>query len=82
MSGNAVRRALVRLRHPELTGALTAGLGTGLVAAGRAALVVHDGSRAVLAHEHGQRLLREAGFLLAVGSRPAIKGALLDRLGP
>lgn len=45
-----------------------------------AALVVHDGSRAVLVQEHGQRLLREAGFLLVFGSRPTIKAALLDRL--
>lgn len=45
-----------------------------------AALVVHDGSRAVLAQENGQRLLREAGFLLVFGSRPAIKAALLAAL--
>jgi alkylation response protein AidB-like acyl-CoA dehydrogenase len=47
-----------------------------------AALVVHDGSRAVLAHEHGQRLMREATFLLVFGTRPEIRAALLDRLSP
>ncbi|WP_112272156.1 acyl-CoA dehydrogenase family protein [Lentzea terrae] len=45
-----------------------------------AALVVHDGSRAVLPREHGQRLLREATFLLVFGTRPGIRAALLDRL--
>jgi alkylation response protein AidB-like acyl-CoA dehydrogenase len=44
-----------------------------------AALVVHDGSRAILPHEHGQRLIREATFLLVFGTRPGIRAALLDR---
>jgi alkylation response protein AidB-like acyl-CoA dehydrogenase len=43
-----------------------------------AALVVHDGSSAVRADHHAQRLLREAMFLLVFGSRPMIK----DELAP
>lgn len=46
-----------------------------------AALVVHDGSRAVLPRAHGQRLMREATFLLVFGTRPGIRAALLDRFG-
>jgi hypothetical protein len=38
---------------------------------------VTTGSRAVLAGEHAQRLVREATFLLVFGSRPAIRSALL-----
>jgi len=46
-----------------------------------AALAVRDGSRAVTADAHAQRLAREALFLLVFGLRPAIKSALLRRLG-
>lgn len=46
-----------------------------------AALAARDGSKAVLAGQHGQRLAREAVFLLVFGSRPEIKSALLRRLG-
>jgi len=46
-----------------------------------AALAVRDGSRSVTVDQHVQRLAREALFLLAFGSRPAIKSALLRRLG-
>ncbi len=42
-------------------------------------LLVSVGARAVLLHEHAQRLLREAAFLLVFGSRPAIHAALLRR---
>jgi hypothetical protein len=42
---------------------------------------VQTGSRAVLRDNHAQRLVREAAFLLVFGSRPAIKDALLHRLG-
>ena len=45
-----------------------------------AALVVAQGSRAVLADQHGQRLLREAGFLLVFGSRPGIRTTLRTAL--
>lgn len=47
-----------------------------------ATLAVHSGSRSVLRSQHAQRLLREAGFLLVFGSRPAIRDALLARLSP
>ena len=43
-------------------------------------LMVHTGSRSVLADQHAGRLFREAGFLLVFGSRPAIKSALQERL--
>jgi len=44
-----------------------------------AALVVHQGSRAILTDQDAQRLTREALFLVVFGSRPAIK-AHLSRL--
>ncbi len=77
---DATRDALHQADHDAIPKARAAAAELALRSA--AALVVHDGSRAVLAHEHGQRLLREAGFLLVFGSRPAIKAALLDRLSP
>jgi alkylation response protein AidB-like acyl-CoA dehydrogenase len=45
------------------------------------ALVVATGSVALLSGSHAQRLLREATFLQVFGSRPAIRAALLNRLG-
>jgi hypothetical protein len=42
-------------------------------------LLVSVGARGVLLHEHAQRLVREAAFLLVFGSRPAIHAALLQR---
>jgi len=45
-----------------------------------AALVTIQGSRAILAGQHPQRLAREALFLLVFGSRPAIKDHLAGRL--
>ena len=48
-----------------------------------AALLVAEGSRSLLEGRNGQRLLREAGFLLVFGSRPAIRASLMNRLtGP
>jgi alkylation response protein AidB-like acyl-CoA dehydrogenase len=48
-----------------------------------AAVLVSEGSRSLLELAHGQRLLREAGFLLVFGSRPAIRASLIKRLsGP
>ena len=47
-----------------------------------AALVVGQGSTAILADQDAQRLAREALFLLVFGSRPAIRqslGGLLTR---
>jgi hypothetical protein len=46
-----------------------------------AALAVWDGSKSIMTGQHAQRLAREALFLLVFGSRPAIKRALLRRLG-
>lgn len=45
------------------------------------ALVVSAGSRSLLADQHGQRLVREATFLLGFGTRPSIRNGLLRRLG-
>jgi hypothetical protein len=46
-----------------------------------AASIVSAGSRSIASDAHPQRLAREALFLLAFGSRPAIKSALLGELG-
>ena len=46
-----------------------------------AALTVRDGSNSITTDSHAQRLAREAVFLLVFGSRPAIKAALLRKLG-
>jgi alkylation response protein AidB-like acyl-CoA dehydrogenase len=46
-----------------------------------AALLVSSGSRAITRDQHAQRLAREALFLSVFGSRPAIRSALLQRLG-
>ena len=46
-----------------------------------AALAVRDGSSSITTASHAQRLAREAVFLLVFGSRPAIKAALLRKLG-
>jgi alkylation response protein AidB-like acyl-CoA dehydrogenase len=46
-----------------------------------AALAVWGGSRSVTVDQHGQRLAREAMFLLVFATRPGIKSALLRRLG-
>jgi alkylation response protein AidB-like acyl-CoA dehydrogenase len=45
-----------------------------------ATVTVTTGSRAVLAGAHGQRLVREATFLLVFGSRPTIRTELLRRM--
>jgi alkylation response protein AidB-like acyl-CoA dehydrogenase len=45
------------------------------------ALVAHSGSKAVVAGNHAERLLREATLLLVFGSRPSIRKALLADLG-
>jgi alkylation response protein AidB-like acyl-CoA dehydrogenase len=52
-----------------------------LAARAAAILTVHHGSRSIRTDEHPQRLFREAGFLLVFGTRPAIRTALLARLG-
>ncbi|MGH3657015.1 MAG: acyl-CoA dehydrogenase family protein, partial [Micromonosporaceae bacterium] len=76
---DACREALDSAGPEELPAARAAAAELALRAA--AMLTVTMGSRSVLLDEHGQRLLREATFLLVFGSRPGIKAALLDRLG-
>ncbi len=46
-----------------------------------AALMTTQGSRSLLVAEHGQRLAREAMFMLVYALRPASRAALLTRLG-
>ncbi len=46
------------------------------------AVCAGGGARSVLRDQHGQRLAREAVFLLVFGSRPAMRDALLGRLAP
>ncbi|MFD1722455.1 acyl-CoA dehydrogenase family protein [Amnibacterium endophyticum] len=76
----AARDALLRAPVEELPAARAACAALALRAA--SALAVHDGGRGVLAGSRSDRLLREAHFLLAFGSRPAIKASLLSRLAP
>jgi alkylation response protein AidB-like acyl-CoA dehydrogenase len=64
---------------PELPAARAAAAALAHRAAG--ALVVATGSSAVLAGSVAERTAREALFLLVIGSRPAIKEALLADLG-
>jgi hypothetical protein len=45
-----------------------------------AALAVREGAGAITVDAQSQRLAREALFLLAPGSRPAIKSELVARL--
>jgi alkylation response protein AidB-like acyl-CoA dehydrogenase len=46
-----------------------------------AALMTVQGSRSLLVRDHGQRLAREAMFVLVYALRPASRAALLTRLG-
>ena len=74
----ACRRSLDRADDDGMPGARAAAAELALRAA--AAAVVHEGSTAILADRHGQRLGREALFLLVFGTRPSIRAALLARL--
>jgi alkylation response protein AidB-like acyl-CoA dehydrogenase len=75
----AARQALLEATEAQIPAARA----TASLLAARAAteLLVRTGSRSILADQQAGRLYREAGFLLVFGSRPAIKQALLDRLG-
>jgi alkylation response protein AidB-like acyl-CoA dehydrogenase len=66
------------------TGAMPAARARASAFAAHAAqvLTVTRGSTSALAGDAADRLTREAAFLLVFGSRPAIKEALLARLGP
>jgi hypothetical protein len=75
----AARTALDTAAEPDLPAARAAA--SALAAQAAAALVTATGSRAVLAGQHAERLARESLFLLVFGSRPAIRTALLHRLG-
>jgi hypothetical protein len=46
-----------------------------------AVLMTSEGSRSLLVAEQGQRLAREAMFMLVYALRPASRAALLARLG-
>jgi alkylation response protein AidB-like acyl-CoA dehydrogenase len=74
-------RCRVALTEAEASGVPAARTDASLLAhRTAAALAVQTGSRAALAGSHAERLLREAGFLLVFGSRPAIRDTLLERL--
>ncbi|GAA1774415.1 acyl-CoA dehydrogenase family protein [Streptomonospora arabica] len=75
----AARRTLLHAA-PEDVPAARAAVSQFAVSAA-AALAVHVGGRSLLADAHAQRLTREATFLLAFGSRPAVRAALLRGLG-
>jgi hypothetical protein len=53
--------------------------GRALIKAAAAVLVSED-NRSLLGLQHGQRIFREAGFLLVLGSRHAIRASLIKRL--
>jgi alkylation response protein AidB-like acyl-CoA dehydrogenase len=76
---DARRHQLDAARDETMAEARAAAAELALRAAG--ALVVAQGSRSLLPDQHAQRLLREAAFLQVFGSRPAIRDALLRRLG-
>jgi alkylation response protein AidB-like acyl-CoA dehydrogenase len=76
---DARRRQLDEAGEETMAEARAAAAELALRAAG--ALVVAQGSTSLLPDRHAQRLLREAAFLQVFGSRPAIRAALLQRLG-
>jgi alkylation response protein AidB-like acyl-CoA dehydrogenase len=67
----AARAALDTASAPDMPAARAAACE--LAVRATAALVVHQGSSAILLDQHAQRLAREALFLLVFGSRPGIK---------
>lgn len=73
------RAALDAAGPEEIAGARAAASELAVRAA--SALAVHQGSPSITADASAQRLAREATFLLVFGSRPAIRRALLHRLG-
>lgn len=75
---DAARERLVNATPEEVPAARAAGSELAMRAA--TACAVHHGSGTLLPGAHAQRLVREATFLLLFGSRPSIRGELLDRL--
>ncbi|MGN6741807.1 MAG: hypothetical protein ACTHJL_00725 [Amnibacterium sp.] len=73
------RAALAGVAVEELPAARAACSALAVRAAAAATLA--EGARSVLAGSTGERLTREAQFLLVFGSRPAIRQELLARLG-
>lgn len=76
---DACRRQLADAPEEEIPAARAAA--SELAVRASAALVVHAGSSSILHGQHPERLAREALFLLAFGSRPAIRAGLLERFG-
>ena len=76
----ASRRAALDSAGPEQIGEARAAASE-LALRAASALVVHEGSPSITSGAQGQRLAREAMFLLVFGSRPPIREALLRRLG-
>ena len=76
---DARRRQLDEAGDEEMADARAAACELALRAS--AALVVDQGSSAIYAGAHAQRLYREAAFLLVFGSRAAIRASLQRRLG-
>ena len=72
---DGARQALLTADPDALPEARAAASALAVRAAAR--LVVATGARSVLAGSTPERLLREAGFLLVFGSRPAIRAAFL-----
>jgi alkylation response protein AidB-like acyl-CoA dehydrogenase len=75
----ATRRQLDEASDQTMAEARAAAAELALRAAG--ALVVAQGSSALLPSSHAQRLLREAAFLQVFGSRTTTREALLRKLG-
>jgi alkylation response protein AidB-like acyl-CoA dehydrogenase len=73
---SAARRELATAASAELPRARAQASALALQAA--AALVVSGGGRSILAGTDGERLMREATFLLVFGQTPAIRAAQLD----
>lgn len=76
---NACRHALEGATDETIAAARAGASALAMRAA--AATVAAGGSRSVLMNNNAQRLAREAIFLLAFGQRPAIRAALVERLG-
>jgi alkylation response protein AidB-like acyl-CoA dehydrogenase len=76
---NARRKQLDEAPEEEMAGARAAAAEFAVRAA--VCLFVHGGSQSLLMDVHPARLYREAAFLLVFGSRPAVRAALLRRLG-
>jgi alkylation response protein AidB-like acyl-CoA dehydrogenase len=74
----SVRAELDRLGPGTAT---ARGLAGELATRAAAALMTSQGSRSLLVAEHGQRLAREAMFMLVYALRPASRAAVLGRLG-